>query len=177
MTQRLAGLTPSILFALLFALPAAASEWTVTQAPADDASLRAATITNEDGHTLYLWPRHGDGTYQIIAEVHLGDGAGFAGAMPSYRIDDGETVDTDVVRRAGESEGALWGHVGGNVALWRAWSSDDDVIEPTDSFAAWLSGETLRFIYHAANGGIDTTAFPLRGLDEAVSEAIGVAVP
>ncbi|WP_119458347.1 hypothetical protein [Rhodospirillaceae bacterium SYSU D60014] len=173
MMQLLAGFTLSI----LLALPAMASEWTVTQAPADDVALRAAKITNEDGNTLYLWPRHSDDTYQIIAEVHLGDGSGFAGAMPSYRIDGGETIDTDVVRRAGESKGALWGHVGGKVAFWKAWSSDDDVIKPTDPFNAWLAGETLRFTYHAASGGTNTTAFPLHGLDAAVSEATGVRVP
>lgn len=156
---------------------AAAAEWTVRPAPTDYGGLSAAAITNDAGDTLYLWPRHGPDIYQIFAEVHLGDGTAFADAMPSYRIDDGEPVDTERIREAGEAESALWGHVGDKVAFWRAWSSEEDVIRRTDPFGAWLNGDTLQLTYRAANGETATTSFPLDGLEEAVAEATGVKVP
>jgi hypothetical protein len=173
MTRLLAAFA---LFSLL-ALPAAAAEWAVRPAPAEDGGLPAAAITNADGHTLYLWPRNGPNIYQIFAEIHLGGASGFADAMPRYRIDDGDVVDTDLVRQAGEKESALWGHVGDKVAFWRAWSSDEAVIRTTDPFHAWLTGKTLHVTYKAADGATNTTSFPLDGLNEAVAAATGVKLP
>src|SRR4030095_6747525 len=109
-------LTP-VLAVFLLASPALAADWTVGPAPSDDPAMMAATVMNEDGHALFLWGREGDHRYQLFAELHLGRGEAFGEKMPTYRIDGGETVDTEVIRQEGEALGDLWGPGGEGAAL------------------------------------------------------------
>jgi len=158
----------------LFTAPAAAADWTIGPAPSDYPDLFAATVIGEGGHRLFLWAKHVDGRYQVFAELHLADGAAFADAMPTYRIDGGTEVDTDAIRRAGEAEGALWGFVGDAVAVWLLWSSDAGVTRRGDSLWPWLTGREAQVSFAAADGPRRTVAFPLDGSSEAILAAAGL---
>ena len=168
------------LLALVFSLlasPAIADDWTVGPAPSDDPAMKAATVMNADGDALFLWSREGDHRYQLFVEFHLGRGQAFAEKMPTYRIDGGEAVDTDVVRQEGEALGALWGHVGGDTAFWLAWTSIQDSILPSDSFARWLTGKEIEISYQAPDGTGNTARFSLGGIADAVHGATGLQTP
>ena len=169
---------PSLFLALFFiGSPAFAAEWTVGPAPSDDPSMKAATVMNEDGHTLYLWSREIDHRFQLFAELHLGHGQAFGERMPTYRIDGGEAIDTEVVRQEGDSLGALWGHVGGDTALWLAWTSIQKSILPSDKFAQWLTGREIEFTYEGRDGDTLRTRFSLAGAAAAVRSATGFTTP
>lgn len=168
----------SVALVLLFlAWPALAADWTVGPAPSDDPAMMAATVLNADGHALFLWGREGDHRYQLFAELHLGRGETFGATMPTYRIDDGATVDTEVIRQEGEALGALWGHVGQDAAFWLAWTSIQKTILPSDDFARWLAGREIEFSYQAADGTERTTRFSLDGAAGAVRGATGLQTP
>ena len=158
----------------LFATPVAAADWEVGPAPSDYPDLSAATVIGEGGHRLFLWAKHVDGRYQVFAELHLADGAAFAGTMPIYRIDGGTEVDTDAIRRAGEAEGALWGFVGDAVVVWLLWSSDADVARRGDSLWPWLTGREARVSFAAAGGTRQTVAFSLDGSSAAILAAAAI---
>jgi len=166
-----------LLALLLIASPAFAAEWTVGPAPSDDASMKAATVMNEDGHALYLWSREIDHRYQLFVELHLGHAKAFGDKMPTYRIDDGEPIDTDVIRQEGDALGALWGHVGGDTAFWLAWTSIQKTILPSDKFAQWLSGKEIEFTYKGSDGDTLSTRFSLSGAAAAVRSATGFTTP
>jgi hypothetical protein len=97
--------------------------------------------------------------------------------MPSYRIDGGETVETETVRQEGEALGALWGHVGGTVAFWLAWTSIHDSILPSDRLAEWFAGKEIEIAYVAADGTDRITRFSLTGSAAAVRGATGLETP
>jgi hypothetical protein len=158
----------------LFVSPAFAADWSVGPAPSDDPSMTAAAVRNEDGHVLFLWGREADHRYQVFAELHLPRGESFGTAMPRYRINGGETVQTDIVRQQGEELGALWGHVGRDAAFWMVWTSIQKTILPSDTFAAWLTGKEIEITYTAADGTDKTTRFPLAGAADAVRTATGL---
>lgn len=161
----------------LIATPAFAADWTVGPAPSDDPAMKAATVMNADGHALYLWSRAGDHRYQLFAELHLGRGEKFGERMPTYRIDGGEAVDTDVIRQQGDALGALWGNVGSDTAFWQAWTSIQESILPTDDVARWFSGKEIEFSYQAPDGSSRTTRFSLAGVAVAVQGATGLKTP
>jgi hypothetical protein len=168
------------LLALVFSLlasPAFADDWTVGPAPSDDPAMKAATVMNADGDALFLWSRDVDRRYQLFVEFHLGRGQTFGEKMPTYRIDGGEAVDTDVVRQEGEALGALWGHVGGDTAFWLAWTSIQESILPSDSFARWLGGKEIVISYQAPDGTGKMTRFSLAGAAAAVHGATGLQTP
>jgi len=162
---------------LLVSMPALAADWTVGPAPSDDPAMKAATVLNEQGHALFLWSRQVDQRYQLFAELHLGRGEAFGERMPTYRIDGGEPVDTDVVRQRGEALGALWGHVGGDTAFWLVWTSIQQAILPSDDFARWLGGPPIEFTYQAPDGATKTTGFSLAGAAAAIRGATGLQTP
>jgi len=162
---------------LFLAWPALAADWTVGPAPSDDPAMMAATVMNADGHALFLWSREGDHRYQLFAELHLGRGEAFGETMPTYRIDGGATVDTEVVRQEGEALGALWGHVGEDTAFWLAWTSIQKTILPSDDFARWLAGHEIEFSYQAPDGTAKTTRFSLTAAAAAVHGATGLQTP
>ena len=161
----------------LLASPALAADWTVGPAPSDDPAMKAATVMNADGDALFLWNREVDRRYQLFVELHLGRGQTFGEKMPTYRIDGGDAVDTDVVRQEGEALGALWGHVGGDTAFWLAWTSIQESILPSDSFAHWLSGKEIEISYQTPDGTGKTTRFSLGGIAAAVHGATGLQTP
>jgi hypothetical protein len=161
----------------LLAAPAFAADWTVGPAPSDDPAMKAATVMNEQGHALFLWSRQIDQRYQLFAELHLGRGAAFGEKMPTYRIDGGEPVDTEVVRQQGDALGALWGHVGGDTAFWLAWTSIQQAILPSDGFARWLGGQEIEFAYQGPDGATRTTSFSLAGAAAAIHGATGLQTP
>ena len=158
----------------VLAAPVAAAEWSIGPAPSDYPDLSAATVLGEGGHRLFLWAKHADGRYQVFAELHLAGGTAFADAMPTYRIDGGETVDTDAIRRAGEAEDALWGFVGEAVAVWLLWSSDADLARRGDTLWPWLTGRELEVSFAAAGGRRQTVAFSLDGSSDAILAAAGL---
>jgi hypothetical protein len=170
----------ALLFALFFMLLAMrvhAAEWSVGPAPSDDPSMTAATVRNEDGHVLYLWSREAEQRYQVFAELHLAAGEVFGAAMPQYRINGGESVDTEAVRQEGEAFGALWGHVGREAAFWMVWTSIQQTILPSDAFADWFTGREIEIAYTAADGTDKTTRFSLAGIAAAVQTATGLDTP
>ncbi|MGH6929466.1 MAG: hypothetical protein ACREEV_14200, partial [Dongiaceae bacterium] len=166
----------SLLLTLLVS-PVFAADWSVGPATSDDPTMTAATVRNEDGHVLFLWGREADGRYQVFAELHLRGGESFGAAMPRYRINGGETVETDTVRQQGEELGALWGHVGRDAAFWMVWTSIQNAILPSDAFAAWLTGKEIEITYTAADGTDKTTRFSLAGAADAVRDATGLEPP
>jgi hypothetical protein len=157
--------------------PALAADWSVGPAPSDDPSMTAATVRNEDGHVLFLWGREADGRHQVFAELHLRRGEAFGTVMPRYRINGGETVETDTVRQQGEDLGALWGHVGREAAFWMVWTSIQKAILPSDTFAAWFTGNEIEITYTAADGTDKSTRFSLTGAGDAVRTATGLETP
>jgi hypothetical protein len=162
---------------MLLASPAFAADWSVGPAPSDDPAMTAATVRSEDGHVLFLWGREADHRYQVFAELHLPRGQTFGAAMPRYRINGGDTVETDTVRQQGEELGALWGHVGRQAAFWMVWTSIQKAILPSDAFAAWFTGREIEVTYRAADGTDKTTRFSLTGAAEAVRSATGLETP
>lgn len=167
---------PLLLF-LLLAWPARADDWTVGPAPSDDPAMTAATVLNADGHALFLWSRSFDDRHQLFAELHLARGESFGGVMPSYRIDGGDSVDTDAVRQQGEELGAMWGSARDGVAFWLAWTSIQPAILPTDRLADWLKGRELEIAWRGADGREKTTRFPLAGVADALHRATQLETP
>jgi hypothetical protein len=150
-----------------------AAEWKVGPAPSDFPDLEAAQVTNEAGDHLYVWAKHRDDLFQVFAEVHLARGV-FAGAMPAYSIDGGAVVDTEAIRREGETRSALTGHTRENISLWLVWMSPDDVIRRNHPLHGWLTGQELTLSYKAYDGDIETVRFPLTGAAVAIPDAAGV---
>jgi len=169
--------TFALVLMLIASSSAFAADWTVGPAPSDDPTMSAATVRNEDGHVLFLWGRDADHRYQLFAELHLPPGEAFGPTMPLYRIDGGDTVETDTVRQEGEELGALWGHVGQTAAFWMVWTSIQETILPSDTFADWLTGNEIAITYAAADGTEKTTRFSLAGAAEAVHAATGLETP
>lgn len=164
-----------LLAAALTALAGAAqaAEWTVGAAPSDFPDLEAAQVTNDAGDILYVWAKHRDDLFQVFAEVHLARGV-FAGAMPAYSIDGGAVVDTEAIRREGETRSALTGHTRENISIWLVWMSPDDVVRRDEPLHAWLTGKELALSYRAFDGDIETARFPLAGAAAAIPDAAGV---
>jgi len=161
------------------ALPAAAAAegWSVGPAPSDSPELKAATVTNADGHTVYLWLLSGEQAHerQLFCEMHLADGTAFAGDMPVYRIDDDAAVDTSEIREAGDARSALWAHVGERVAFWLISTMPDTGAATDAALTPWLTGNELAVTFRAADGSEHTTRFTLAGSAEAIRAATGVA--
>ena len=168
----------SLALVLFFlAWPALAADWIVGPAPSDDPAMMAATVMNEDGHALFLWGREGDQRYQLFAELHLARGEDFGETMPTYRIDGGAPVDTEVIRQEGEALGALWGHVGEDTAFWLAWTSIQNSILPSDNFARWFAGKEIEISYAGPDGTVRTVRFSLAGAAVAIHGATGLETP
>lgn len=170
----------TLFVAAMLALPgaaAAAEDWRVGPAPSDHPELKAATVTNDDGHTVYLWLLTGEQAHerQVFCEMHLADGVAFAGEMPVYRIDDAAAVDTAEIRDAGEAQDALWGHVGERVAFWLISATPDAAAVPDASLRPWLAGNELAVTFRAADGSEQTTRFTLAGSAAAIRGATGMA--
>jgi len=161
------------------ALPAAAAAegWSVGPAPSDSPELKAATVTNADGHTVYLWLLSGEQAHerQLFCEMHLADGTAFAGDMPVYRIDDDAAVDTSEIREAGDARSALWAHVGERVAFWLISTMPDTGAATDAALTPWLTGNELAVTFRAADGSEHTTRFTLAGSAEAIRAATGIA--
>lgn len=171
----------ALLLAALIALPgmaAAAGTWTVGPAPSDNPDLEAASVTNADGHTVYVWLLTSDAARasQLFCELHLAEGTEFAGIMPIYRIDDAAVVDTAEIRAAGEAQDALWGHVGERVAFWLIAPVPSDVPAHQGALRSWLDGEALTVTFRTAGGIEQTTRFSLTGSRQAISGATGIAL-
>lgn len=152
---------------------AGASEWTVGPAPSDFPDLEAAQVSNEAGDLLYVWAKHRDDLFQVFAEVHLARDV-FSGDMPIYSIDSGEPIDTEEIRREGETRSALTGHTRENISIWLVWASPEDLIRADEPLHDWLTGKELTLRYEAIDGDIETVRFPLAGADRAIPEAAGV---
>ena len=155
----------------------AAEGWRVGPAPADNPDLKAATVTNADGHTVYLWLLSGDDAEerQLFAEFHLAEGTAFAGTMPVYRIDDADAVDTADILEAGEAQDALWGHVGERVAFWLITPVPSTIPAHEQALKPWFEGKELAVTFTSADGSEQTTRFTLAGSAEAIRAATGVA--
>jgi len=165
--------------AAMLALPgaaAAAETWRVGPAPSDHADLKAATVTNDDGHTVYMWLLSGAKAHerQLFCEMHLADGTAFAGEMPVYRIDDAAAVDTADIRDAGDAQDALWGHVGERIAFWLISVGPETGAAPDATLAPWLAGNEVAVTFRAADGSEQTTRFTLAGSAEAIRSATGM---
>src|SRR5579871_2497203 len=109
--------------------PAAAQDWSVVSAPGAGDQSKAAETINADGQKLYIWAKHLQDRSLVFAEVHLEDTSEFAGRMPTYRIDGGEAVDTELVRREGEKQGSLWGFVTNKACFWLIWASNNATVD------------------------------------------------
>jgi hypothetical protein len=169
-------LSLALLFALLLASqPAAAEGWSLVRSPGG--SGQAASTQSAEGHRLYIWSKHLQDRSLVFAELHLENGDEFAGRMPIYRIDGGETVDTEMVRREGEKQGSLWGFVAGRACFWLIWSSNRQEVEPSDHLAAWITGRVLTIRYQAADGLQKEIAFGLEGDRSAIEQAAAVTFP
>lgn len=169
--SRLAVLLAAAFVALPAAGPAAAERWHVGPAPSDHADLKAATISNADGQTIYLWTLDGDSADQVFCELHLADGEAFGDAMPAYRIDDRAAVDTAEIRDAGDERNALWAHVGETVAFWLVAILPAQDAAPDDALRPWMEGKELVVSFEDVDGAAQTARFSLAGSAEAISAA------
>ena len=157
--------------------PAAAQDWSVVSAPGAGDQSKAAETTNADGQKLYIWAKHLQDRSLVFAEVHLEDGGEFAGRMPTYRIDGGEAVDTELVRREGEKQGSLWGFVTNKACFWLIWASNGATVDSTDHLAKWMNGKTLDVTYQTTDGGHKVIEFSLAGSLTTIQQATGVTLP
>ena len=173
--SRLAVLLAAALVALPAASPAAAERWRVGPAPSDHADLKAATISNADGQTIYLWTLDGDGADQVFCELHLAEGEAFGDAMPVYRIDDQAAVDTAEIRDAGDDRNALWAHVGENAAFWLISILPAQDAAPDAALRPWMDGKELVVSFEDGDGAARTARFSLAGSAEAIRAATGVS--
>ena len=166
----------AVLAAALFALPAAAAEtWRVGPAPSDVPELKAASVTNGDGHTVYLWRLEDEAGSHVFCELHLAEGMAFDGVMPVFRIDDAAAVDTAAIRAAGDAQSALWGHVGQSVAVWLISTATGRVADSDPGLRPWLAGNELSISFRSADGRERTTRFALAGSAAAIRSATGMA--
>ncbi len=157
---------------VLLASGAWAEEWSVLPAPSDFPELEAASIGNAEGDRLYLWPHHGAGIFIVVAELHLANAA-FA-AMPRYRIDGADSVDTEQIRLAGERQSSLWGHSSGAAAFWRVWASHEPSVAADELFHRWFTGRVIEFEFAATDGTRRTASFSLGGAGAAILAATRV---
>jgi hypothetical protein len=173
--RRISGIL-GLLLLCYFLRPALADEWTVGPVPGGDSEGKAAMTTNADGQTLFIWAKNLEDRSLIFAELHLGEGDEFAGRMPSYRIDGGEAIDTELVRREGEKQGSLWGFVAGRACFWLIWSSNQETVDSSDHLAKWMTGKSLRITYLDADGSQKIADFDLTGAEGAIEQATGVSL-
>jgi hypothetical protein len=160
--------------AALVVNPSASPSWRVGPAPSDFPELQAATVINEAGDQLYLWPNHRDDRFQIFAELHLAPPRAFDEAMPSYSIDGGPAVDVEQIRKEGEANFTLTADTRGSVSFWRVWSSADDTIRKDEPLHDWLTGKVLVVRFKTDAGTEEDARFPLGGAAEAIATAAGV---
>src|SRR5262249_52081918 len=133
---------------------ASPASWAVGPAPDGRAGVRAASLTNEDGHTLVFWPLHGDGHYRVVAELHLVEGWSFARQLPRYRIDNGTEIVTE----------ALWGRAVPNVAVWLLCTADRLLVGARASLRCWLAGGEATIAFTTVDGTPRSTRFALDGM-------------
>lgn len=165
----------AFLAALAVALPAAASEtWRVGPAPSDNPELKAASVTNGDGHTVYLWRLEDEAGSHVFCELHLAAGMAFDGVMPVFRIDDAAAVDTATIRAAGDARSALWGHVGQSIAFWLVSTETAHIADSDPGLRPWLAGAELSISFRSADGSERTTRFALAGSAAAIRSATGM---
>jgi hypothetical protein len=157
--------------------PGRAGDWSIAPAPSGDGASKAAVTTDPDGHKLYIWAKHLTDRSVVFAELHLEDGNEFAGRMPVYRIDDGQPIDTELVRREGEKQGSLWGFVAGKACFWLIWSSNQQTVEADDHLAKWMNGKVLKVHYLALDGSQKDIEFSLDGSRSAIEQATGLTLP
>lgn len=157
--------------------PAAAQDWTVVDTPGLGDQGKAAETINADGQKLFIWAKHLQDRSLVFAEVHLEDGSEFAGRMPVYRIDGGDPVDTEMVRREGEKQGSLWGFVTNKACFWLIWSSNGATVDSTDHLAKWMNGKMLAVTYQAADGTRKVIEFSLTGSLTTIQQATGLTAP
>jgi hypothetical protein len=174
--SRLAVLLAAAVIALpAAAIPAAAAErWRIGPAPSDHADLKAATVSNADGYTVYLWALDGDTADQVFCELHLAAGQAFGDAMPVYQIDDRAAVDTAEIRDAGDAQRALWAHVGENAAFWLISILPASDAAPDAALRPWMDGSELVVSFEDIAGAPRTARFTLAGSAEAIRGATGI---
>ncbi len=169
------GRALAVLLALLsMARPAAADGWSLIASPSG--SGQAASTANAEGDRLYVWAKHLKDRSLVFAEVHL-ENEEFAGRMPVYRIDDGETVDAELIRREGEKQGSLWGFVAGRACFWLIWASDRATVDDKDHLARWMTGKRLALTFQAADGAQKETDFSLDGSRGPIERATDLKMP
>lgn len=174
--RRLFAAPMAFVLLCLLAAPCLAQDWTIVPAPGANDQTKAAETTNADGHKLFIWAKHLEDRSLIFAELHLEDGDEFAGRMPVYRIDGGDPIDTELVRREGERQGSLWGFVAGKACFWLLWSSNRQTVEASDHVAKWMNGKILKISYQASDGNKKEIEFSLDGSLGAIEEATGVSL-
>ena len=86
---------------VLWASHSLAGDWEVVRALPGTGAKWAATSTNSDGHKLYIWRVEEPGYSEAYIGFHLGKSLRFSDAMPTYQIDEGEIVDTGIIRKLG----------------------------------------------------------------------------
>ena len=171
---RALAVAPAFALLCLLAAPVLAQDWSVATAAGVGDRNKAAVTTNSNGHKLFIWAKHLEDRSLVFAEVHLEDGDEFAGRMPVYRIDGGDPVDTELVRREGEKQGSLWGFVAGKACFWLIWSSNRQTVDAGDHLAKWMNGKLLKVTYLASDGSKKDIEFNLEGSLAAIQEATGV---
>ena len=132
---------------------------------------------NDDGNKLIIWAKHLEDRSLVFAEVHLETGDEFVGRMPVYRIDGGDPVDTELVRREGEKQSSLWGFVAGKACFWLIWSSNRETVDASNHLARWMNGKLLKVTYLAADGSKKDLEFSLDGSLTAIQQATSVNLP
>ena len=174
---RALALVPAIALLCLQGAPARAQDWTLVDTPGGSDQSKAAETINTDGNKLYIWAKHLEDRSLVFAEVHLENGDEFGGRMPVYRIDGGDPIDTELVRREGEKQGSLWGFVAGKACFWLIWSSNRQTVAATDHLATWMNGRSLKVTYLAPDGTKKDIEFSLNGSLTTIQQATGVTLP
>ncbi len=174
---RAPAMAPAVALVCLLAAPVLAQDWSVVDAPGAGDRTKAAVTTNTDGNKLFIWAKHLEDRSLVFAEIHLENGDEFAGRMPVYRIDGGDPVDTELVRREGEKQGSLWGFVAGRACFWLIWSSNRQTVDASDHLAKWMNGKQLKVTYLDTDGAKKDVEFSLNGSLTAIQQAAGVSLP
>lgn len=165
-----------LLLCLLLLWPghARAEDWEVVRALPGSGARWAATVTNREGHRLYVWSLTEPGFNEAYIGLHLGGNQRFADIMPTYQIDTGEVVDTGTIRKLGKKYHKRWTFLEDNRCRWRIWVAPDNLVREKHVFRAWLNGRAVRFRYKDSSGTERTTVFSLKNSADAIFRATRV---
>ena len=165
-----------LFFGCFFAAVAnvAAETWAVSGAPRNASASKAAMISNDHGHVLYLWSSSQGEGVELFGELQLGPNATFSNKTPRYQIDQGMIVMLNRVPIQAFKSKEGWLRITDKMATWKLYDGTSRSVAKDEPFYSWLIGERIRFIYFDIDGNERTTEFSLEGASHSIARVTGI---